>query len=213
MTLFRLMGANIETPHDSPTARAELPRLMKEHEPDAVGALQAYHDHDLLLQIGRDLGYRLRQYQGEESRGIAVLVREDVRILHRRAIQMSERWTGPKAGLPHPPRTFPSLRLGKNDDELRTLWAHLPTFNNPKAQTESLTAIEKWLANPGVVLGDWNREEHQLAVLAAATGAQVLSPGRTKVDHAVAKGVRDVTAVRLPTPKGCHGWGLYDVHV
>lgn len=209
MSTFRIIAANIESLVASPA----LAELINRYHPDVVVVEQAYHAHDWLNSIP---GYRLYQYQGHESKGIAVLIRNDIKMDHRRALRMRLRWHGPpvKGGGLHQPRTYPAFRL-RDGIVIRLLALHLPTHNNPAAQAESMAAAEEYLnrhpAMTSVAVGDWNRVRRELAALVDATGAEIMSAG--KVDHAVVTNADRIVSKRLPTPEGAHGWGLYTITV
>lgn len=211
------MACNIELPSTAPTARRELPKRIERFDPDEVAVLQAYNDQEYLQRLCQDLGYKRRQYTGKESSGIAVLIKEGVVIESRRPIQMKEWWEGPKLGIKHPPRTYPSIRINKTRDKediLRTLSVHFPTpEGNEKAMWESLNACERWLTTdaPSIVLGDMNLKRERtvfLERLADKVDGKLLRVGA--VDYGIAVNFKKFESQKIRTPLGCHGWGMYE---
>lgn len=214
MTAVEVLCTNIETVRRS---RA-LGRLVRKHRPDVAVVLQAYRA-GLWLRVRFSARYKVRQYPGKEARGIAVLVRRGrrrgVRIERRQAWRMRQMWTGPKAGIRHDPRTYPDFRLTKQGVAFGLLAVHFPTLNqgiNAAAMRESFDAVTRWfdaLTIPGLAVGDYNREAHQLAPLVTATGATLRSGG--KVDHALVRGMR-ATVRKVPKEQAqplTHGWSRY----
>lgn len=205
--------ANVESVgSDQHPIGAALVKVTRKREPDVVTVLQAYNAREWLRELAEEAGYKHRQYVGREASGIAVLVRRGVKIRERRALVMKRRWQGPpsKGGRWHDPRTYPALVLEKEDQLFRELGVHLPTFNNPVAQAESLDAIARWLRAGGVgarkAAGDFNRKAEQLEATARAAEAQLIPSG--KVDHALSTGGRTF-GERVVTPRGAHGWTIY----
>jgi hypothetical protein len=202
-----VIAANIESVGKSDPLAA----LIREHEPDVVIVEQAYNARRFLRGIG---GYRAMQYRGKEGSGIAVLVKHGIKVQARRPIRMLRYWNGPasKGGRQHRPRVYPALVLAKGRVTFRVLGIHLPTFNNPAAQAESLVAVTRWFNRhpdvPSLAAGDWNRERNQLEDTAAEAGASILSD-RTKVDHALVTNCVRASADKLPMPVGPHGWSKY----
>ena len=201
-----VLAANIETRK----ASQSLLNLIHKHDPDVVIVEQAYRARRWLRRIK---GYQHRQYWGPEASGIAVLVRDGIRINRRRKLRMKRTWVGPKAGRFHQPRVYPALVLIKGAVTFRVLGIHLPTRNQPVAQDESLRRIVKYFRehpnSPIIAAGDWNRKANELEATARACDAELLHVG--KVDHAIVRGITRPEHGRLPTPAGAHGWALYTV--
>lgn len=210
MTVSRLtsIACNIENAIRPDTFRDRI----RHNQPDVAIALQAYRARDSLHRIGRDLGYAHHQLEGAEAKGIAMLVREDLKVREWRELKMDLEWHGPpsKGGRRHDPRTYPIVVLEKDGRIWRKAAVHLPTHNNPAAQAESLKRIFAWLARGDrSAEGDWNMEAHQLADAIRARGLDAeLVSARTKVDHQIVADLRS-RAERLDGPSGTHGWTKY----
>lgn len=211
MVEFNIMAANIESRVWAPP----LGRLIREYQPDAVVMPQAANARDWLA--GGFPRYKLRQYQDRpegEWAGIAILVRRGISIEHRRALVMDEEWVGPKADKHHEPRVYPILRLSKENALLRLLGLHFPTANADVAQDESKDAIVRYFKNHDSVaaVGDYNMSREEMLILKQRAEAKFRTVG--KVDHGLfSQNVSHISATRLPTPDGFHGWGMYQFEV
>lgn len=156
--------------------------------------------------------YRLIQMlKGSEAREIKVLVRDGVKVLRRKRLNMTVRWIGPKIARVHEARVY----LGVKTDFPFRAWVldvHFPTGGpngpNAKAWMESWRRVVAFLSKRrGVAIGDFNATAEELAALVKAAGFEITSLG--KVDHAISNRLRRVGVQRdLPgTPAGVHGWG------
>lgn len=189
--------------------------VVLSERPHLAAITQAYRARDFLDRLP---GYRLRQYGewiGEEAPAVAALIRDDVDVLSRNAVEMREDWTGPKAGLRHEPRVLLELELAVKERELDVTVLHGPTGGpegpNAEAVGEMFRRLERRAnrhpEDDRLWIGDWNCTADQLRDLADRMGGR-LDRG-TKVDHAIARGLKRVDTDRLHVPRGLHGFVLY----
>lgn len=202
---LEILHANIE---DDPTPRQLLDEIDR-WNPDMLSLNQASRARDFLEEID---GYRLRQFgrhHGPEAPGIAVLVRDDLKVLNRWPMRMRQEWVGPKAGKHHEPRVYPILRVEKDGVQWPTAHVHWPTHNNPKAQEETERRLVRWAKRHerAVIVGDFNRRDVELRSMADELDGVLLSTG--KVDHLIARGVSGARKRGLRAPRDAHGWGVY----
>lgn len=136
-----------------PTAQVKecLEWLTSVWKPHLVFLFEAYRCRPVLAQIE---GYQLHQRViPGEGRGLAVLVRDDVKIIRRGWLRMHAWWTGPVHGHRKRPRTYPRLavRLPKGA-HLRGLGLHLPTGGilgpNSIAVAETVARVQDWVGRP-----------------------------------------------------------------
>ncbi len=156
--------------------------------------------------------YRLLQMlKGAEAREIKVLVRDGVKVLRRKRLNMKRRWIGPKIARVHEARTYMAVKVNS------PFWAwvldvHFPTGGpdgpNAAAWMESWNRVVAFLKRRrGVAIGDFNATAEELIKLLKDTDFDLTPLG--KVDHAISHRLRRTSVQRdLPgTPAGVHGWG------
>lgn len=156
--------------------------------------------------------YRLLQMvKGAEAREIKVLVREGVKVLRRKRLNMKKRWIGPKIARVHEARTYMAVKVNL-PFRAWVLNVHFPTGGpdgpNAAAWMESWKRVVAFLKRRrGVAIGDFNATAGELAKLIKETDFELTSLG--KVDHAISNRLRRTKVQRdLPgTPAGVHGWG------
>lgn len=191
--------ANIESERRPPLGQFLAGR---EH---AVVLLQQANRLDAKHDGYREVGFRF----SFEARGIKALVRDDVRVIRRKAIIMRRRWIGPKAGKGHEPRVYLALLVEIDGLRMWVVDVHLPTRNSAKAQAESLRRLRRWVARrrkPVFVGGDFNLPEAEVTAWANRIGAATSVLG--SVDYAVTRGLRVQRVDRRLAPRApFHGWG------
>jgi hypothetical protein len=185
-----------------------LASAIDHHRPAAVVVTEAYRARSWLRGIP---GYRSYQYWGTEARGIAILVRQDLRSERRKPLRMRRAWEW--NGRTRLPRKYPVLWLGDDDGPIgHLIGPHLPPGGpdglNRRAWVESMRRITRRMSHydHATAPGDWNALGSEL-VPWLPHGFQLMLG--TKVDHNVTVGMRDAGRVRLDAPDGMHGWVVY----
>lgn len=149
--------------------------------------------------------------KGAEAREIKALVRDGVKVLRVKRLNMRRRWVGPKIAREHAARTYMAVKV-KTPFRAWVLNVHFPTGGpdgpNAEAWMESWDRVALFLSKRrGVAVGDFNATAEELARLVKSEGFLLTSLG--KVDHAISNRLRTTKVQRdLPaTPPGVHGWG------
>lgn len=197
------------------TAVTTVEAMLRTHKPHVVVITEAYGIHDELDDI---VGYQLRQLRKGEGSGIAVLVRDDVRIRRGRLLRMARPWVGPKLLHPHAPRIFRRLVLQVAGRKVAVDAIHFPPGGpsggvvtqgrNAPAWRESARRVgSAWRRGLGrsrvgrrlvlarLAVGDFNATAPELEPLAREMGAVVCAG--SKVDHALIRGMRHVNTIRV----------------
>lgn len=162
------------------------------------------------------LYYVLHASGWAEAASTVVLVRRDLPLTRWTAMRMRTSWVGPKALLPHAPRTHLVIDIG--NPKLGPAWRIVATHRvpggptggvqthgrNAPAYAEEHHRLERLADRPGshrralIIVGDQNAEQddrHRLspAGLADAIGANVVST-KAKVDWALARDCRGTSS-------------------
>lgn len=185
--------------------------------PHAIVTTESYHARDYLTSAPVLRAYQHIQYgraeHGDEGPSVALLIRHDVDLLRRWAMDMRRAWEW--NGRERDPRVYPVARLGHRGAVLRLAGVHLPPGgpsheDNAIAWHESRSRLSRWALSdrgtPAVMPGDWNALESELR-------AQLPSPIRVleggKVDHMASLGVIARRATPLPRVRDWHGFYRY----
>lgn len=177
----------------------DLDRWLGKFEPHLGNLQEMSRGLRFIRPVLRHHGYSLhrRAVLGVEGRSTLLIARNDVPIWRSGAVVVDVPWKGPKMGLMHPGRVFPTVAAG--DVKIRDVSVHLPPgqVKNRKSYTASLDALEtradRWRV-PLVLMGDWNGSHGQRGpgtprALANAIGAQVVHDGKAaRIDFALVRG-------------------------
>ena len=192
------MTANVEF-------RSSLPLRddLRKYRPEFVFLQQLKHHNSYRSIPGYNLeGFRFNQ----EVRWVGILVREDLKVLRRKAItDLEEEWIGPKLGKHHDPRVPILLEF----EDYFIVDIHAPTHNSQKAQREFNDRIAKIFERrnkPGMAGGDWNRTRSELRHFARRIDGNITTLG--KVDHIITRGFKRLDQTDLRQPHYAHGWGM-----
>ncbi|MFJ9387690.1 endonuclease/exonuclease/phosphatase family protein [Nocardioides sp. NPDC101246] len=191
---------NVENKGDADAAldRAEVIKICADEKPHYFALQEVYR-----VDLDDIPGYQTyRAWDGysadSENRGQAILVRNDVAIKVKQALEMQEEWTGPKMGLSKEPRVHRYVTGNYHAVNLPFATIHVPF---PPAIEETRRAAVAWLKEMraahgcGVIVGDWN-------ALADELQAKVGTPAAAKVDgggldRAVFVGMEKVSSKNL----------------
>lgn len=182
---FDVMTWNVENKGDADAAldRAEIIKLLTERKPHYFCGQELYR-----VDLSDVPGYQTYQaFEGysadSENRAQAILVRDDVALKIKQALQMTEEWTGPKMGIEKDPRVHRYVVGNLHQTNLPVATMHVPfPDDGDRAPIEEtrLAAIE-WLQTMeaahgcGVIVADWNS-------LADGLQAKVGTPAGATVD-------------------------------
>lgn len=213
---IRVSIANIEG-EDKP----RLGRLLSKRKPHVLVVSEAKRARKHLKGLADRKGYRLRQYtrkRGAEAPGIALLIRDGVKIKKRTLLRMDEPWYWSTPSKRHAPRRYPAVDLRVSGQRWLVLGVHFPPggpkgghkvdFKNRPAWHESKRAVRRYAArhpNPPVLaVGDLNAYAPECR--RHFPGFKVTRGGQ--VDHAMAKKGRGVRIqwVNRDKPDTGHGW-------
>ena len=182
---FSVMDWNVENKGDADAAldRAEIIKLATDRKPTYFCLQEVYR-----VDLSDIPGYQTYQaFEGysvdSENRAQAILIRDDVALKIKQALQMEEEWTGPKMGIEKEPRVHRYVTGNFHDLNIPVATMHAPFPNEgdraPIEETR-LAAIE-WLKEMkaahgrGVIVADWNS-------LADGLQAKVGTPAGATVD-------------------------------
>lgn len=182
---FDVMDWNVENKGDADAAldRAEVLKLCADRKPTYF-CLQEVYRVDLSDIPGYQTYQAFEGYSADsENRAQAILVRDDVALKIKQALQMTEEWTGPKMGIEKDPRVHRYVVGNLHQTNLPVATMHVPfPDDGDRAPIEEtrLAAIE-WLQTMkaahgcGVIVADWNS-------LADGLQAKVGDPAGATVD-------------------------------
>lgn len=148
--LVRLLWWNVYVGQPPERVAQALTEFLALSSPHVVALAEAYRCRPELAKLARRAGYRLVQSRRRgEPCNLAVLVRDDLRILRRGRAKMRTAWIGPVHGLRKSPREFPRLVLRTPGGvRFRLLAVHLPTGGtegrNAEAVREAVERIARW---------------------------------------------------------------------
>lgn len=195
-------------------------RRMRKRRDQVIVLTEAYKARPYLRKWARKFGYTLhhptRKRYGAEGPDVAMLVRNDVRVVGRTVARMHEPWVGPLRLLRKQPRVVQTLHLRTPDGaRFDVTGAHLPSGGpsggritrgrNAAAWREMAGYLRDRLraSDCGAVVGDLNASGPDARKWIAPPGARVrMGSG---VDGVVIDGC-SVTLRRLKNPRGQHGW-------
>lgn len=165
--MTRLLMWNVKNTRDPEVVRDNLQAFVKAEEPDSVVLSEAYRMHGHLTGLGYHVHHARPAEGRSEASDVAVLVRDDHKIVAHNTIYLTEDWRGPH-GKKHDPREYKGLVYEEDDGwEIRLLGVHGPFGREPVK--ESNRAMRRWL-EPGkklhgysnVIAGDLNRNIPQV---------------------------------------------------
>lgn len=180
----------------------DLDRWLNRYEPHLGNLQECSRGLRYVRPVLRDRGYTLHRKPvlGVEGRSTLLIARHDVPVHASGGIVVDVPWKGPKMGIQHPGRVFPTVKAGAVP--IRDVSVHLPPgqVKNRKAYAASLTALEhradRWTV-PLVLMGDWNGSHGQRGplsprALAKRIGARVVHDGNdARIDFALVRGFAD----------------------
>lgn len=147
----------------SARARKALRDMIILHNPEIFGLIEAknlYGDlHGLGYQVVQLKPRPLRKGNQEAQANVAILVRNDIRILRRFALRMRTFWRGPKHGWAQDPRVYRWIRIKWQGRVWKIGVAHTPF--GAAARLESNNRLMEWFkrtapGRPTVLLLDAN---------------------------------------------------------
>lgn len=203
---FSVMDWNVENKGDADAAldRAEVIELVAEHKPEFFCLQEVYR-----VNLAGIPGYQTYQawdgYTADsENRAQAILVRNDVALKIKQAIQMEEEWVGPKMGIAKEARVHRYVTGNLFDLNIPVATFHVPfpdeVGSRAPIEETKLAAIE-WLLEMkrahgrGVIVGDWNSLADVLqAKVGDPAGATADGGGK---DRAVFVGLKKVKGENL----------------
>lgn len=158
--MTRIMIYNVKVGRRPAVVRKSLESLLRS-EPDAAVLSEAYGMYGNLGGLGYQVHHARPAEGRSEASDVAVLVRDDHKILRHNTIRLTEDWRGPKAGKMHDPREYKGVGYEDDDWEWNLLGVHGPFGRD--AVKESNRAMRRWL-EPGkrlngysnVIAGDLN---------------------------------------------------------
>lgn len=188
--MTRVMIYNVKVDRRPEAVRKSLVNLLRE-EPDAAVLSEAYRMYGNLAGLGYQVHHAKPAEGRSEAADVAVLVRDDHKILRHNTARLTEDWRGPKAGIMHDPREYKGVGYEDDDWEWDLLGVHGPFGRD--AVKESNRAMRCWL-EPGVrldgrtkvIAGDLNLNIPQVA-LGITYGLTARTRGRAP-DLFIAKG-------------------------
>lgn len=158
--MTRLMIYNVKVGRRPEVVRQSLKNLLRE-EPDSVVLSEAYGMYGHLGGLGYQVHHARPAEGRSEASDVAVLVRDDHKILEHSTHRLSEKWRGPKAGVLHDGREYKGLTYEDDNWEWDLLGVHGP-FGR-EAVKESNKVMRSWLepgkrldGNTKIVAGDLN---------------------------------------------------------
>lgn len=177
----------------------DLDRWLGKFEPHLGNLQEMSRALPAIRPVLRHHGYTLHRKAvlGVEGRSTLLIARHDVPVHRSGGIVVDVPWKGPKMGIQHPGRVFPTVAAG--DALIRDVSVHMPPgqVRNRKAYAASLAALEqradRWKA-PFVLMGDWNGSHGQRGplsphALAERIGARVVHDGNdARIDFALVRG-------------------------
>lgn len=184
--------------------------LIDPYDPHVVSVQQA-NGVDLNLR-----GYRtIRAGRSYEGRGVALLVRKDVKVLEVKRFKMTEPWTGPKAGKRHKPREYVAALCEYRGTEFWVVGIHGPFGTKPQAEVDRFIAgfAKRHPGRPVFFAGDFNESAHHMEQLAEDFDGDYEPVG--KVDGVVSRDAKKVVAHRRLAPEGrkWHGIGCVSYRI
>ena len=182
---FDVMDWNVENKGDADAAldRAEVIKLCADRKPTYF-CLQEVYRVDLSDIPGYQTYQAFEGYSADsENRAQAILVRDDVALKIKQALQMEEEWTGPKMGIEKDPRVHRYVvgNLHQTNLPVATMHAPFPNEGDRAPIEETRLAAIEWLQTMeaahgcGVIVADWNS-------LADGLQAKVGTPAGATVD-------------------------------
>lgn len=184
---------------DAKADRAEIIELVTAEKPSYVALQEVYR-----VDLDDIPGYQTyRAWEGysvnSENRAQAILVRDDVAVKVRKALQMKEEWTGPKMGVQKEPRVHRYVTGNEHDTNIPVATIHVPFDKVPVEETRR--AVIAWLEEMeaahgiAIAVGDWNSLADELqAKVGTPAGAKVDGGG---LDRAVFIGVKKIKGENL----------------
>lgn len=180
-----IIAWNIYIGTGAKAARTALRDFIERFSPEIIALMEAtnlYNDLD-------GLGYEVIQLRPKPSRkgnrpgqgNIALLVRNDVPILKRKALHMRKFWRGPKHGLPQDPRVYRSILVEFDGRKWKIGCAHTPF--GTEARIESRFRLVRWLqktlpGRPTVLVIDANMHRSEFKNdIAEPGGAKIAGDG------------------------------------
>lgn len=199
----KVMTWNVENTGDADAKldREAVIKLLNERKPHYFAGQEVYR-----VDLSNIPGYQTYQARegysvNSENRAQAILVRNDVDLKVRNALQMHEEWTGPKMGVEKEPRVHRYVTGNLHEANIPFATFHVPFRHNgdPAPIEETRQAAIKWLkemkAAHGIAfaVGDWNALAADLqAKVGTPAGATANGGGLDKVLSAGAKLVKGV---------------------
>lgn len=200
---YSVMTWNVENKGaaDAVLDRAEVIELCTKEKPEYF-CLQEVYRVDLRDIPGYQTYHAFEGYDVDsENRAQAILVRNDVALKIKQAIEMQEEWTGPKMGIAKEPRVHRYVTGNLHDTNIPVATFHVP-FGR-EAVEETRDAAIHWLElmeqshGCGIIAADWNSLADGLqAKVATPAGAKVYGDG---LDKFVGIGVKLVKYETLGT--------------
>lgn len=181
-SFIRLLAWNVYIGNPPEKVLRALEQLLIAHRPHVVVLMEASR---LYGELG-GLGYRVVQLKprarkpGNQSAtgNIAIMVRNDVRILRRFALYMTVFWRGPVHGWPQDPRVYRWLRIEWMSRVWKIGGAHHPF--GAEARAESVRKLVNWLRStrkgrPTALAIDANMSLHVFRRIVATPGGALAS--------------------------------------
>lgn len=179
---FFIIAWNIYVGTGVGAARSTLRAFIKSKNPHVIALMEATN----LFGDLEGMGYKVIQLKASPKRpgnipndaNIALLVRDDLKIVKSFIHRMTEFWRGPKHGFAQDPRVYRSVKVKFAGRKIRILCAHTPF--GTYARAESANFLVRWLKRGGartvdilVLDGNMSRTEFNETVVfpAEADGA------------------------------------------
>jgi hypothetical protein len=178
--------------------------VLKHGRPLTIDLQEASRAFKPLKHVAADLGYDLvwRPGMGVESRSTLQMVAQEVDLLRSSGLMMETNWKGPKLGIMHPGRVFPTSVLGPvpitGFPRQRHTTIHMPpgVVVNRKAVNASIDLLVskggRW-CHHAIWMGDWNFSwgSPQALRLARRLGAQIVKDAKeARIDWALVRGAK-----------------------
>lgn len=146
-SLIRLLAWNVYIGNPPEKVLRSLRRLLNTHHPHVVVLMEASRLYGQMTGLGYQVVQmkpRARKPGNQSATGnIAILIRNDVRILRRLVLWMTVFWTGPVHGWPQDPRVYRWVRIKWMGRVWKIGGAHHPF--GKEARAESVRKLVNWL--------------------------------------------------------------------
>lgn len=196
-------------------ARVSLRKLIKEYNPEIFALMEASKLYEQLDGLGYEViqlkPKPLREGNQPGQGNIALLIRDDIEIVKRKALRMTTFWIGPKHGWPQDPRVYRWVKIRWQGRIWKVGAAHTPF--GAAAREESRRKLVRWLrrvipGRPTVLVMDAN-------MLLPEFQEGIANPGGAKatgfhIELTAYKNCRLISKEKLPKGPSDHPPVVYD---